>query len=91
MFVEAAPSGSLQNYLSVTWKTTSDRLRKVLVDHRNARKKNAVASGIVEVRDEREEFLDDMALEVNEQEENTLRIATSARSSTSVFALLEKR
>lgn len=52
-----------------TWKSLNDRYKKIIADHRVARRQNESASGIVEIRGEREELLDDIVLAVDEMEE----------------------
>lgn len=52
-----------------TWKSLNDRYKKVVADHRIARRANEAASGIIEIRGEREELLDDIVLAVDEMEE----------------------
>ena len=68
-FKASLPNGSLDTVGAPTWKTLNDRFKKILSDHREAVKANAAASGIIEVRGERETLLDDVALEVDEWEE----------------------
>ena len=54
---------------SPTWKTLSDRFKKILSDHRLAARDNAAASGNIEVRGVREVLLDDVVLEIDEWSE----------------------
>ena len=69
LFVSSSSSGGLQNVCAPTWKTLNDRFKKVVSDHRLAVRNNAVASGIIEVRGEREDLLDDIVLAMDEWEE----------------------
>lgn len=69
LFLSSAPSGGLQNVCAPSWKTLNDRFKKVISDHRLAVRNNAAASGIIEVRGEREQLLDDIVLAMDEWEE----------------------
>jgi len=69
IFLSSGPPGGFDAICTPTWKTLSDRFKKVLCDHRQAVRNNAVASGIIEVRGERETLLDDVVLEVDELDE----------------------
>jgi len=69
IFLSSGPPGGFDAVCTPTWKTLSDRFKKVLCDHRQAVRNNAVASGIIEVRGERETLLDDVVLEVDELDE----------------------
>ena len=52
-----------------SWKTLNNRFKNIVSDHCIAVQKNAVASGIIEVRGERELLLHDIVLTVDEWEE----------------------
>lgn len=69
IFIGSVPEEGLLNVFPPTWKTLNDRFKKVVADHRVAVTQNAVASGIIEVRGEREVLLDDIILEMDEAEE----------------------
>lgn len=69
IFVASLPAGALAHIIPPTWKTLNDRFKKVVADHRLAASRNAVASGILEVRGEREVLLDDVVLEIDDVEE----------------------
>lgn len=49
-----------------TWKTLNDLFKKLVSDHRDASKRNSAASGIIEIRGERELLLEDISLAVGE-------------------------
>ena len=69
LFLTSAPEGCFDTVTSPTCKTLSDRFKKILSDHRLAARDNAAASGIIEVRGERELLLDDFVLEIDEWSE----------------------
>lgn len=69
IFVASLPAGALVHIIPPTWKTLNDRFKKAVADHRLAASRNAVASGILEVRGEREVLLDDVFLEIDDVEE----------------------
>lgn len=52
-----------------TWKSLSDRFKKLISDHKVSRRINEGSSGIIEVRGEREELLDDIVLAIDDMEE----------------------
>ena len=68
-FTAGIPARVLDTFVSISWKTINDRFKKVVADHREAVKINTTASGIIEVRGEREELLDDIILAMDEMEE----------------------
>ena len=68
-FLTSAPPGYFEIVISSTWKMHSERFTKISSDHRLAAQENAAASGIIEVRGEREVPLDDFVLEVDEWSE----------------------
>lgn len=63
------PLTALNNVSVPSWKTLNDRYKNIVSDHREAVKNNATASGIIEVRGEREMLLDDVVLAIDEFEE----------------------
>lgn len=69
-FVQSAPLHTLDNVQQPSWKTLSDRFKKIVEEHRTARKRNERATGISEEYGEREQLLDDLLLEIDEHEEN---------------------
>jgi len=69
LFLQAAPTGSLKDVVSPTWKSLRDRFKKITTDRREENKANAGASGIIEVRGEREVLLDDLLHGMGEHEE----------------------
>ena len=69
-FLSSAPGGSLDCVQLPTWKTLNDSFKKVISDHRTLSNSNARVSGITEVRGEREQLLDDLILENDEDEEH---------------------
>lgn len=69
-FIDALPESSLRGTLRPTWKTINDRFKKLVQDHREASQANRAASGIIEVRGEREVLLDDIVLAIDEFEEH---------------------
>lgn len=68
-FIAAIPHTTFEMIQMPTWKTLNDRFKKLVSDHRAAVRTNAAASGIVEVRGEREILLDDIVQAVDELEE----------------------
>ena len=68
-FTAGIPARVLDTFVSISWKTINDRFKKVVADHREAVKINTTASGIIEVKGEREELLDDIILAMDEMEE----------------------
>lgn len=62
-------SPPLSNTARPTWNSINDRFKKLLSDHRTAVTRNLTASGIIEVRGERELLLDDIMLAVDEFDE----------------------
>ena len=70
LFLSRAPGASLDCVELSTWKTLNDSFKKVISDYRTLSKSNARASGIAEVRGEREQILDDLILEIDEDEEH---------------------
>ncbi|PXF49215.1 hypothetical protein BWQ96_01004 [Gracilariopsis chorda] len=69
IFLAAVPESWLATVTATSWKTLNDRFKKIISEHRKAVNCNAVASGIIEVRGERETLLDDLILEIDEFEE----------------------
>ena len=69
LFEAGAPNGMFNRVSSPTWKSVNDRYKKLISDHRTAVKRNINASGIIEVRGEREVLLDDIVLAVDENDE----------------------
>lgn len=69
LFTASLPAAALQGMCQPSWKTLNDRFKKIVADHRIAVKRNGAASGIIEVRGERELLLDDIVLAVDEWEE----------------------
>ena len=69
LFLGSAPADCFNWIQKPSWKTLSDRFKKMEADHRAAVKHNAAASGIAEVRGEREVPLDDIVLEMDECDE----------------------
>ena len=53
LYVSSLPPGALRNVYIPSWKTLSDRFKKLLADHRISLAANAVASGIIKARRER--------------------------------------
>ena len=64
-FTASIPNAALQRMCQQSWKTLNDRFKKIISDHRIAVKRNAVASGIIEIQGEREPLLDDTVLIVD--------------------------
>ena len=69
LFLSALPAGALEGICLPTWKTLSDRFKKIVADHKTETRSNATASGIIEIRGEREILLDDIVLSMNEWSE----------------------
>ena len=70
IFLSSLPSPALEETGIPSWKTLTDRFKKIVAGHRAAVKANVVASGIIEVRGEREILLDDIVLAIDEWEES---------------------
>lgn len=68
MFLSADPSRAFNSFYHETWKTLSDRFKKVFSDHRDAVRRNISASGIIEVRGALEELLNDIMLAIDKNE-----------------------
>lgn len=68
-FIIEVPNHHWLTTTKPTWKSLNDRFKKVVADHRTSRRANEAASGIIEIRGEREELLDDIVLAVDEKEE----------------------
>ncbi|PXF49565.1 hypothetical protein BWQ96_00635 [Gracilariopsis chorda] len=66
LFFSPTSSGGLAVVCTPTWKTLSDRLKKVISSHRLAVGNNAVASGIIEEWGETGTLLDDIMLAIDE-------------------------
>lgn len=70
LFLSSLPSQTFNNIQKPSWKTLNDRFKRIVQDHRDAVKRNVSASGISEVRGEREELLDDVVASIDEFEES---------------------
>ena len=66
IFLSSSPEGCFNKIQEPTHKTLSDRFKKIVDNHRAAVRANVAASGIIEVRGEREVLLDDIVLEMDE-------------------------
>ena len=66
LFLSSSPEGCFDTIQGPSYKTLSDRFKKVIADHGLAVRSNAAASGIIEIRGEREVLLDDIVLEMDE-------------------------
>ena len=66
IFLSSSPEGCFDKIQEPGHKTLSDRFKKIVADHRPAVRANVAASGITEVREEREVLLDDIVLEMDE-------------------------
>lgn len=60
VFLKTLPSSAVKNCINVSWKTLSDRFRKLVVDRRFTNRKTVGMSGISECFGEREQLLDDV-------------------------------
>ena len=69
LFNPSADSDCFDTIAVPTWKTLNDCFKKILSDHRDAVRKNAVASGIISLRGEIETVLNDVMSGVDEWEE----------------------
>ncbi|CDF35739.1 unnamed protein product [Chondrus crispus] len=67
---EASAGTNREGMGSLTWKSVRDRFKKLIADRRRKNKNNLNASGIIEVRGEKEVLLDDLLLEIDEHEES---------------------
>ena len=64
--LSALPSGALEGICLPTWKTLSDCFKKFVGDHKTRCQSNATASGIIDIRRERDALLDGIVLSMNE-------------------------
>ena len=63
-FVVSAEFGANEGFALPTWKTLSERFRKLTADRKIENSHTAGASGIVEVYGEKQRLLDDILMEM---------------------------
>lgn len=68
-FMEVVPPGKLVSVTNSKWKTLNDRYKKCVANHCDAVRRNEAASGIIEVRGEREVLFDNIVQEMDKVDE----------------------
>lgn len=63
--LSALPQSVIQSVHPSTWKTVSDRFKKLVADHLKLTKAKQAVSGIVQIRREREQLLYEIFLAVD--------------------------
>lgn len=69
IFKSTTPANLFIGVSQPTWKSLNDRLQKLMAHNRTAVSRNISASGIIEVRGEREEILDDIMHTVDKMDD----------------------
>ena len=66
LFLSSSLEGCFHTIQEPSYKTLSDRFKKVIADHRLAVRSKVAVSGITKIQGEREVLLDDIVLEMDE-------------------------